>query len=136
MTDFTITREQLSQFLPNPRLVRAFEDLIKQTLITTPTATDYTLQVAQIALAIAGQALARESEDREEAFIVPGPKGADGLNGLVSVLLEDPNVEDVMLGQSQSSVPIITGSRAANPALASLLTAMAQRGLIIDATTI
>ena len=129
-----LTRNQLAQFLKSPETIRAFENLARDVGEILPANEAEIRRTANLALALAAQALLLQPE-YEDPAIVPGPKGADGQDGRLLVLFEDGTPGEDGAPAARGGAVSVTGSRASGAALVSLLSALARQGLIFDNTT-
>lgn len=84
-----LTRQQLAQFLKNPEIIRAFENLTRDVGEVLPANEAEIIRIARLALALSAQALMFADREPEEQVAIPGPRGIDGQDGKLMIWFED-----------------------------------------------
>ncbi len=84
-----LTRQQLAQFLKNPEIIRAFENLTRDVGEVLPANEAEITRIARLALALSAQALMFADREPEDPQVIPGPRGSDGQDGKLMVWFED-----------------------------------------------
>lgn len=94
-----LTRNQLAQFLKSPELIRAFEQLSSDVAVILPANEAEIFRIANMALALAAQALMMADRgEPEEPMMIPGPKGDPGPSAQQMALLFE--------GETPPDIPI------------------------------
>lgn len=128
-----LTRQQLSTFLKTPELIRAFENLSEDVAVVTPENQDEISRIAQLALALAAQAMMLvESMQPEDPQVIPGPAGVDGAAGLALAFLNDFEADNEMIPRNDPAPIEVGGSRATDAWRIALIAALVSRGIITD----
>lgn len=133
-----LNRQLIAKLTRSPELVRALEALSSDVGIVLPANEAEITRIANMALALAAQALiqATDAAATDEPPMIPGPRGQPGADGLSQFLVESSTAEDDPVPVRGTGAAIsVTGSRASGAALVSLLAALVQQGVIVDNTT-